>query len=143
MSLEEELRKRFLLQGIATGPAKPDSVDALEQQLGHPLPAAYRAYLRVCGTHPPVSLIGSDCTIGRVPSNTEYALELFHENNIDPPKKTFVAFLMQQGYFFDYFLIDGSDDPAVYSYMEGDPEVKQSARRFSEWVAAIPGHMAT
>jgi hypothetical protein len=49
---------------------------------------------------------------------------------------------MHQGYFFEYFVIDGSDDPIVYSYMEGDKDVKSSARRLSEWVASIPGHMA-
>lgn len=143
MSLEEELRERFLLQGIATGPAKPEAIDSLEKHLGHPLPAAYRAYLRVCGNVSPKSLIGSDCVIADVPSITEYALELFRENNVEPPDRPFIAFLMHQGYFFNYFLIDGSDDPAVYSYMECDPDVKQSARKFSEWVAAIPGHMAS
>ena len=143
MNLEEELRERFLLQGIATGPAQTEAVDALEKKMGQPLPAAYRAYLRVCGTHPPVSLIGSSCTIGDVPSITESALSLLRDGNIEPPEKPFVTFFMHQGYFFEYFLIDGSEDPSVYSYMEEDPEVKLSAQKFSQWVAAIPGHMAT
>ena len=140
---EDELRERFLLQGIAAGPATPEEIDELAHQLGHPLPAAYRAYLRVCGTHPPRHLMGSHCVIASVLGNNRAANSLFNENNIKQPDKPFVTFLMHQGCFFEYFLIDGSDDPAVYSYREGDGEVKSSAKRFSEWVSAVPGHLAT
>lgn len=143
MSPEEEHRERFLLQGIATGPASAQEIASLENQLGHALPAAYRAYLRVCGTHPPTHLVGSNCVLSDVPDNNTAALELFAESGIGLPEQAFVAFLMHQGYFFEFFLVDGSDDPPVYSYKEGDAAVKLSARRFSEWVRCIPGHLKT
>ncbi|HVJ84074.1 MAG TPA: SMI1/KNR4 family protein [Caulifigura sp.] len=143
MNLEEELRERFLLQGIATGPATIKEIDSLESALGHPLPVAYRAYLRVCGTHPPKHLIGSDCVIGCLVDNNKAAMELLADNGINKPDAPMVTFLMHQGYFFEYFLIDESDDPLVYSYMEGDKNIKPSVRHFSEWVGAIPGHMTT
>ena len=143
MSLEEKLRERFLLQGIASGPATTEQIDGLEARLGHQLPAAYRAYLRVCGTHPPRALVGSDCVLGDVLDNNEAAIELLAENGIDRPEEPFVVFLMHQGYHLDYFLIDGSDDPPVYSYTEGDEDVTLSDPKFSYWVTGIPGHIAT
>ena len=143
MNLEEQLRDRFLLQGIATGPATIEQIDRLEELIGHALPTSYRAYLRVCGTSPPKHLIGSDCTIGLVPGNNEAAIEIMSENEIAIPKYPMVTFFMHQGYYFEYFLIDGSDDPTVFSYMEGDKNVNVSADRFTQWVAEIPGHIQT
>ena len=143
MNLEEQLRERFLLQGIATGPATEDEIDSFEAAFGHRLPASYRAYLRVCGTHPPKHLVGSDCVLGHVFDNNVAAVEIFAENELEKPTAPMVTFMMHQGYFLEYFLIDGTDDPPVYSYMEGDDCIQQSAGRFSEWVASIPGHMAT
>lgn len=135
---EEELRHQFLLTGIATGPATPDQIDSLEQTLGFSLPIAYRAYLRVCGTTPPKSLIGSDCVISHVESNNEAALELFAESNVSHLAPTqFATFLMHQGYTFLYFPIDGSDDPPCFCYLEGDAETKPIADRFSHWVLGL------
>ena len=98
---EEELRNEFLLTGIATGPAKPDEIDALEQSLGIQLPTAYRAYLRVCGTHPPHSLVGSDCVMHQIADINTWGAELIAENNVAPkfPERYFV-YLMHQGYTF-------------------------------------------
>lgn len=143
MSLEEEFRQRFLLQGIATGPATVDQIDALETALGSRLPAAYRAYLRVRGMSPPACLIGSDCVLRDVVDNNEAAREVFDENGIAKPTEPFVTFLAHQGYYFEYFPIDGSDDPPVYSYHEGDRHVIPSGNRFSHWVSAIQGHRLT
>lgn len=135
---EEELRHQFLLTGIATGPAKAAEIDALEQALGFKLPVAYRAYLRVCGTHPPKSLIGSDCVIDDIVTNNEAALELFAESNVGHlVPDQFVTFLMHQGYTFLYFPIDRSDDPPCFCYLEGDADSKKVADRFSHWVVGL------
>jgi hypothetical protein len=138
LEVEEEFRQHFLLTGIATGPATSAQVDALEVLLGHPLPATYRAYLRVCGTRPPRSQIGSQCVIDDVPHNIEAAQEIIaedHSQNGFPSK--FVVFLMHQGYAFMFFPVDGSDDPPVYFYCEGDGMPKQSAEKFSHWVFGL------
>lgn len=135
---EEELRDRYLLSGIATGPAKPEEIDFLEQSLGVQLPVAYRAYLRVCGTHPPKSLVGSDCVIGHVQDNHEAALEILSEDDAaSTVPDNFVVFLMHQGYTFLYFPLDGSDAPAVFSYLEGDGKPKQVADHLTHWVAGL------
>jgi len=124
--------------GIAKGPATPSQIDALEQTLGISLPIAYRAYLRVCGTNPPDSLIGSDCVIGQIESNNEVALELFAESNVSQLAPTrFVTYLMHQGYSFLYFPIDGSDDPPCFCYLDGDLEPRLVADRFPHWVLGL------
>ncbi len=47
---------------------------------------------------------------------------------------------MHQGYVFLYFLADdGTDDPAVFYYMEGEPGVVQKFERFSDLVAVCVG----
>ncbi len=135
---EEELRHQFLLTGIATGPATPDQIDALEETLGFALPVAYRAYLRVCGTHPPTSLVGSDCVIDHVEFNNHAALELLSESNASHLAPTkFVALLLHQGYTFLHFPIDGSDDPPCFCYLEGDAHFKPIADQFSHWVMSL------
>ena len=135
---EEELRNEFLLTGIATGPAKPDEIDALEQSLGIQLPTAYRAYLRVCGTHPPHSLVGSDCVMHQIADINTWGAELIAENNVAPkfPERYFV-YLMHQGYTFLWFPLDGSDDPPCYCYLEGDADSKPMADKFSQWVRDV------
>ena len=135
---EDEFRDRYLLSGIATGRVESQEIDALEESFGVPFPAAYRAYLRVCGTTPPEAMIGSDCTIGHLPSINDAAPELIAESNATEhfPDRFFV-FLMHQGYTFLYFPVGESEDPPVYCYLEGDPEPKRVSTRFSDWASGL------
>jgi hypothetical protein len=135
---EVGFRDRYLLAGIATSQVDPEEIDDLAESFGVRFPAAYRAYLRVCGTAPPKELIGSDCTIRHLTSINEFAPELISENNAAEqfPEPIFV-FLMHQGYTFLYFLVDDSDDPAVFCYLEGDPEPKRVSDRFSDWATGL------
>jgi hypothetical protein len=67
-----------------------------------------------------------------------WARELIVEGGVEDkfPDDMFV-FLMHQGYSFLYFPLDGSNDPPVYLYVDGDPAPKQVAPCFSDWVAGI------
>ncbi|MBM79364.1 MAG: hypothetical protein CMJ78_02065 [Planctomycetaceae bacterium] len=136
-SLEEEYLQTFRLLGIASGPAKVDRINALENVLGFRLPAAYRAYLRVCRTHPPSALIGSSCTIDCIQFNYQGLKELLEEDetNFELPQPC-VVFLMHQGYQFNYFPIDGTNDPVVFSFCEGD-ELPREWSKFSDWVREL------
>jgi hypothetical protein len=42
---------------------------------------------------------------------------------------------MHQGYQFLFFKCDGSDDPPVYYYLEGDSSPTKKFDRFTEWIA--------
>jgi hypothetical protein len=45
---------------------------------------------------------------------------------------------MHQGYQFFYFIADGSsDDPPVYYYLEGEPEVVRRFERLSDLLAVV------
>jgi hypothetical protein len=137
MKTEEEFRELYLLSGIATGPATPKQVDAVESAVRHPLPAAYRAYLRVCGLRPPESLVGSHCVIRDLPQIQEEAIEILAEDKATAlVPEPFLVFSMHQGYFFDFFPLNHSDDPPVYAYQEFHPEVMEVDERFSLWVLA-------
>lgn len=115
-------------------------VQEVERGVGLPLPASYKAYLRVAGRHMPAAWVGSDCTIGRLPKLQEWGPELLRECDQPPlPAQAFV-FLMHQGYQFFYFLADGSsDDPPVFYYLEGEPAVVRKFDRLSDLVASCVG----
>jgi hypothetical protein len=132
----EDYRQQYLLQGIATGPATEQQISVLEEQLGKTLPVAYKAYLQVCGTQPPHTLIGSNCTLERLPDLQEWAVDLLDENNVSISGPYFV-FVMHQGYTFLYFPLDGSSDPAVWCYLEGDLAPKKVSDCFSIWVRML------
>lgn len=135
---EEVLRHRYLLAGIASGPAQSKEIDEVERRFDVSLPAAYRAYLRVCGTHPPQALIGSDCTIGELHDINQWAEELIQESRARAAfPEAFFVFLMHQGYSFLYFPLNGQEDPSVYSYQEGRSEPTRAADQFSHWVGGL------
>ncbi len=81
--------------------------------------------------------IGSDCTIRSVPKLREGAEELLERcgSQYTLPKEA-VVFLMHQGYYFVYFLAEnGTDDPPVFAYQEGDSAPVMKAETFSAWLA--------
>jgi hypothetical protein len=49
---------------------------------------------------------------------------------------THFVFLSHQGHEFLFFDCDGTEDPAVWSYREGDADPQPVARRFSMWLTA-------
>ena len=132
---------RYRSLGITGSPLTPGQVAALEQHLGLPLPAAYRAYLLVAGAYPPPKLVGSDCHGQYLYKLRGWADELLRESGrpFELPADA-VVFLMHQGYQFFYFRADGcDDDPPVFYFIEGmgapfTPE--RRFERFSSWVAA-------
>ena len=135
---EEGYRHQYLLQGIASGPANPEEIDEMERDLGIAFPVPYRAYLRVCGTHPPKSLVGSDCVMTDLRDNLAAAIEMLAEDRAEwqLPSKA-VAFLMHQGYIFFYFDSAESHDPAVFRYHEGEQKPVRVEEHFSYWVMGL------
>ena len=116
-----------------------DEVKRLQQHLGLPLPAAYRAYLAIAGSMPPPCLIGSDCHGTFLYKLRDGAIDLLRE--MDSPLSLpddALVFFMHQGYqFFFICTADGIDDPEVFYYFEGRTSFEMSDDRFSDWVADI------
>ncbi len=137
-SLGEDFRNRYLLLGIATGPASEDDIDRAESAFGITFPPAYRAFLLVCGMQPPKSLVGSDCTLEDLATINSEASSLFTENNITGSLvQNIFVFLMHQGYSLLYFPLNGNVDPPVYCYNEGDPSPVLVESQLSDWVASV------
>lgn len=134
---------RYLAAGLSGAGARPQEIAELEAWLGHALPAAYRAWLLLVGKLPPPQLIGSHCEFHRLRELQTWAADLLEEEGrtFRLPDPSFV-FLMHQGYYFAYFPLDGSDDPPVYSWQEGqgrerDAAPTKAADRFSLWAMGV------
>ncbi|QDT70186.1 SMI1 / KNR4 family protein [Planctomycetes bacterium MalM25] len=110
----------------------------LERQYSVQLPAIYKAFL--LGSYPDVEarLVGSDIDMRYLPEIRRWAQELLVENDVGHqlPSDSFV-FLMHQGYQFMYFPCDGTDNPPVFYYLEGDEKPRLIFERFSEWIASF------
>jgi hypothetical protein len=127
---------RYKSLGLSGTPATPQEVLALERQFGVMFPAAYKAFLLILGRDGGTDFVGSDCTVRHLTKLREEAQELLRSSGsqFELPEDAFV-FLMHQGYSFAYFQADGkTEDPAVFSYLEGDPRPVQMAETFSAWL---------
>jgi hypothetical protein len=129
--------ERFRSVGLHGSPCSAFEVEELERNAGLPLPAAYRAYLLIAGRQPPSAWVGTDCTVSHLPELRGWAEDLLREGGQPSLPPDAFVFLMHQGYQFMYFLADGcSDDPPVFYYLEGEPQVVRKFERFSDLVAA-------
>jgi hypothetical protein len=137
MSQLDDYLDVYVAAGLSGAGARPEEIAELEAWLGHALPAAYCAWLLLVGRLPPPQLIGSHCEFYRLRDLQSLAAELLHENGdvFRLPEHSFV-FLMHQGYYFAYILLDGSKDPPVFSWQEGATPTK-AADRFSLWAMGV------
>jgi hypothetical protein len=145
MSQTDDYLDVYVAAGLSGAGARPEEIAELESLLGRSLPAAYRAWLLLVGRLPPSQLIGSHCEFHRLRELQTWAAELLHENGdaYRLPEYSFV-FLMHQGYYFAYFALDGSDDPPVFSWQEGqDAALTMAAERFSMWATGVVAETPT
>ena len=120
--------------GVNGEPCDEWAVRDLEQQLGFDLPPAYRAFLVVAGNGCE-SLEGSHYAVeDNLASLQHTARRIMKRDGADLVTDAFV-FLVHQGYAFNFFLLNDSEDPAVYEYVQGMPPVRQVAARISEWLS--------
>lgn len=128
----------FQSLGLDGSSCSPSDIERLQSTMGVQLPAAYKAYLRIAGNEPPSAWIGSDCTVRHLPDLRAGSERLLRECGQPPLPVDAFVFLMHQGYQFFYFVADGSsDDPPVFYYFEGEPEVVRKFDHFSELVEIV------
>jgi hypothetical protein len=100
-------------------PCTEDEIRMLEQQIGLPLPGAYKEFLLWMGHGAGGFLRGSDCFYERLPPLRAWALELLWENGYaEPLPGDAFVFYMHQGYQFYFVRVGEGDDPPVYFYSE-------------------------
>jgi hypothetical protein len=111
---------------------------AIEQAYSVRLPATYRYFLTRLGRRAGAFMQGTDFLYSD-------PLDIFHQRDIAESllsdsarfvlSRTHFVFMSHQGYQILFFECDGSDDPPVMHYLEGDPLPKQAAESFSTWFA--------
>lgn len=128
----EELQSRHLVGQFV--PCSKEEVQALENQLGQTLPAAYREFLLLMGRKAGGLFWGTNWLYEDLELMQEDAVELMRHDKFPVilPPDAFV-FLMHQRYQFMFFRLTEGDDPPVYYYIESDDEIslKIHAPRYS------------
>lgn len=146
----QDLAARLAATGLAPPSAvrgcAPDEVARVEALAGGKLPETYRGFLATFGRKAGSLFAGTDMFYPAVLDLRGFARELLAENG-DPfalPDDAFV-FSMHQGYVFLYFrLSEGSDDPAVWQYLEGRRQPERVSERFSAYLASsVDEHLGT
>jgi len=100
-------------------PCTEREIQMLEQQLGLPLPGAYKEFLLWMGHGAGGFLRGSDCFYDHLPRLHAWAMELLWENGYaEPLPGDAFVFSMHQGYVFYFVRVGEGDDPPVYFYSE-------------------------
>ena len=134
----EEAAQRLVDAGIASeaqlrGLSEPE-VAELESRVRIKLPESYRDFLLRMGKSAGDFLIGTDFLFPKLLGLRVQADELLRESNsstrLGPHHFVFAA---HQGYQFLYFSIDGTNDPEVFRYLEGE-EPELVAPSFSSWL---------
>jgi len=120
-----------------------DEILAVERHFNCMLPLAYREFLVIAGRSAGKLFCGADIFYPRIFQLQSEAKELLVElGALDLLPTNAKVFCMHQGYEINYFL-PVSDDPPVFQYFEGQSEVSQPWKSFSEFLRlSIEGHLA-
>ncbi|UOF16273.1 SMI1/KNR4 family protein [Lysobacter capsici] len=96
-------------------------VSALEKRIGYALPDSYREFLLAMGWGAGDFLRGTDIFYPHLESLRGEAEALLKENStkLPSPDESFI-FSMHQGYEFNFFVVNGHNDPPIWQYIEGD-----------------------
>lgn len=108
-------------------------IEALERHIGTSLPKSYREFLALMGHKAGNFLRGSDFLYKDLFELTAFTKETLMKGPFQLPDDAFV-FFSHQGYIFAYFRLSDGNDPAIYTYMEGEPNPQKWASSFSEYL---------
>ncbi|GAA4434020.1 SMI1/KNR4 family protein [Bremerella cremea] len=113
----------------------PSEIEAIENDVGLPLPDAYREFLARMGREMGDFYRGTDMTYRWLPGMTQAARELVQEDesDIELPADA-IAFAMHQGYQFMFIRASEGGDPPVYYYMEMSGEFIRKADHLTEFL---------
>ena len=113
---------------------------AIEDAFSIRLPAAYRQFLARLGKGAGTFLLGTDFRYADpvdIFSQRKRAQELLTAcGSTFHLMATHFVFMSHGQEQFLFFECDGTDDPAVWRYLEGDTHPQPIARRFSMWLKA-------
>ncbi len=106
--------------GEKLNPLSAYKIQDLEKRIQHPLPEVYKEFLLAMGNGAGGFMRGSFVFYPDIFLLQEGTNELILEHDLDPLPANAFVFWNHQGYQAAYFLLDESDDPAVYVFIEGN-----------------------
>lgn len=115
-----------------------DEIAEIERLAGARLPTVYREFMAMAGKRAGAPLTGTDYGYPTVLKLRSWALELLSECQVDYvlPANMFV-FAMHQGYEFASFVVDATDDPPVYQFVEGEGQPRIEWESFSTYLRDV------
>jgi hypothetical protein len=109
---------------------------ALEKHFGFKLPGIYRDYLSKMGHSPGKLFTGTDVSYKWLFELRDFLRKTLEtdESGILLPENIFV-FSSHQGYIYHFFyVVEGSDNPPVFGYKEGELIIKKINESFSDFL---------
>jgi hypothetical protein len=138
----DELKNKYLQgAGRYAGKVEGCSEQEIEEirlaQRVDRLPNIYRQFLAVMGREDGRLFLGTDVCYPEILEAKGAVAGLLHINgNPFPFPEDAVVFSVHQGYHITYFQTSNNeDDPAVYSYLEGDSEPDLAANHLSTFLS--------
>jgi hypothetical protein len=139
-TITQQYVTRLTAAGITGAPCDEWEVRDLEQQLRVTLPTAFKAFLLVAGKYFD-PFVGSQYILGHDGGDLEIdpaevqrrGERIFRRDGHALPSNAFV-FFTHHGTATRFLLLDGSDDPAVFEYVEHEPPSRQLASSFSAFL---------
>lgn len=121
-----------------------EEIEKVENYYGVLLPESYKAFLTVMGHYCGDFYRGTDILYNEVFKFSEdediskYTIEYMLELGVQPPKEKLFSFSMHEGYQFEFFFINTSDDPLVYFFMgEENAKIKGGKSLFTEYITSM------
>lgn len=108
-------------------------IRALERHYNFKLPGIYRSYLSKMGHSAGKLFTGTDVSYKWLFELRDLLQETLEtdKSDIELPENIFV-FSSHQGYIYHFFyVVDGSENPSIFGYREGDLVVKKINESFS------------
>ncbi len=113
-------------------PCDAGLIELLEREAGHPLPAAYVAFLEGAGARVGDFQRGSDVEFLDVRRIQGSFRRLAVEMGAPPVPANAFAFFGHHDYYFRYFLLGKDEDPEVFWFQDDAPEFRCLHRTYSQ-----------
>lgn len=135
----DEIAAALIHRGVATEQAlvgcSPAEISQLQNEVGYPLPQAYRDFLLRMGREMGRFFDGSDITYENLPGLKQAAQKLVKEEQTALVlHDDAIPILMHQGYQFMFIRASEGEDPPVYHYMEMSGEFVTISQHLTQYL---------
>jgi hypothetical protein len=134
LKTRRDIAEQYLAQERGGVGLSEQEIANVEQELGVSFPSVFRAFLVAMGKNHGQLFRGSDTSPDDYLEYRQVAEEQLMQSGAPSLTARTVVFLLHQGYSFYFFEADGSYDPPIYLYVEGNTKPQKLAATFAELV---------